>query len=279
MGRPMRTSGRGIQFVIVEQHSVNISQLLRFFSFFDSPYFYLASCCGPRPALYRLRFLEGKACLSTVSSCFFSIFHFLNSSTVERERTKTFFLSFPFELCFKIMGAQKCRAAFSKPCLWKEQLQFSFIFACFLFCLSAEALPSQPKISCSTPSCVHTDYDFVLQPPGGQSLDEYYNFILTVLGTDGVTVDYRWVNNVTTDPNIYFMEDEATHCYLNVTFVYEVAAYRDQMGMITFNGTFPNRQITSQTVLFQEDTVDDGCLPPGATVVAGGLNTAYFINF
>ncbi len=99
---------------------------------------------------------------------------------------------------------------------------------------------------------------------------EYYRYVFTMLGIDGVTINGSFVNKTTTDPNIYLNAGaNVNNCYLNVTFFYEVASFRNRMGLFKFTGTSPNRVANSQQLLFQEDVIDNGCLPSGSTLTVG----------
>jgi hypothetical protein len=113
-------------------------------------------------------------------------------------------------------------------------------------------------------------------------------FDYTNTGKDKVDVKDKFVNTTTTDPNLFFMDPAATGCYVNVTFVYEVASYRNVMGYFAFSKS--SRPTTVSGVsgtlrkVFSDATVDclgqgRPCLPPGSTVTVGPFTGSQGVGF
>jgi hypothetical protein len=136
---------------------------------------------------------------------------------------------------------------------------------------------TQPGPACSYSStpCVATTGTVMYPLPQGEDYNSFYSWILGILGTDGASVNTKWVNQTTTDPNIYFKNVSSdTQCYINVTFVYEVASYRNRMGYFKFNKA-SGAMTSSASLIFGESSVDcqttgKSCLPPGSTKITIG---------
>jgi hypothetical protein len=104
-------------------------------------------------------------------------------------------------------------------------------------------------------------------------------------------VNTQYVNPANADPNIYFTAGQ-TNCMVNLTFVYEVAYYRNSMGYFTFpRGSKPTStgSVTLNPV-FSETTVDcsrgsnqalpgTSCLAPGSTISLGPFSSTQAVGF
>ncbi|KAL6072954.1 hypothetical protein QOT17_005216 [Balamuthia mandrillaris] len=123
----------------------------------------------------------------------------------------------------------------------------------------------------------------------------YYNFasdyLTWVQNTfGGATVLPEYVNQETTDPNLYFDEDPDAECFLNITFTYELAGYRNRMGYFVFKSEdipdeveeendIPSSLKDSMRVVFNDASTTPSCLNQGATVSIGPFAGDQAIGF
>jgi hypothetical protein len=104
-------------------------------------------------------------------------------------------------------------------------------------------------------------------------------------------VNAQYVDYTKADPNIYFTAGQ-TNCMVNLTFVYEVAFYRNSMGYFTFTrGSKPTSTSgVAFTPVFSETTVDcsrtssqplpgTSCLAPGSTISLGPFSSTQGVGF
>ncbi|ELR17845.1 mannosebinding protein [Acanthamoeba castellanii str. Neff] len=146
---------------------------------------------------------------------------------------------------------------------------------------------AQPGRLCTSIRCAATSNTTAYPLPAGETYASFYSWVLGILGVDGGNVKMAYVDHTTTDPNIFFAPNQVD-CYVNVSFVYEVAAYRNRMGVFKFNRTSVPTSVSgvvSPSTLFAETSVDctrtDGgsCLAPGSTRTLGPFSSSDGVGF